>query len=162
MRKQTALLFILLMQILVPLELACAYLAYETLGEITCTLYFLAVGFNLVFVVVAIRRPVPAALGAVVLGLAIIPYQLMLGHRLLRVQREACQIVAHVYETRPATGEYPSDLANYEYRDPDMESFIQSYRSDESVGGFVLSFRVGTENTSHTYTPESGWSYYPD
>ena len=103
-----------------------------------------------------------AALGAVTLALAIIPLQLMLGHRVLRVQAEASRIVAHVYEQRLATGEYPVDLADYEYRDPTTRKYVQLYAADESAGGFLLAFRVGTENTSHTYSPDVGWSYYPD
>jgi hypothetical protein len=162
MRKPTTQLFILLMLVLVPLELACAYLAYETIGEIVSSLYFLAVALNLVFILVAIRYPRAAALGAVALALAIVPYQLMLGHRLLRVQAEASVIVAYAYEQRLATGEYPGDLADYEYRDSTARKYIQRYTTDGSMGGFFLAFRVGTESTSHTYSPENGWSYYPD
>ena len=162
MRKPTTQLSVLLMLVLVPIELACAYLAYETIGEIVSGLYFIAVIINLVFIVVAIRFPRAAALGAVALALAIIPFQLVLGRRLLRVQTEASQIVAYVYEQRLATGEYPADLADYEYRDPTTRKYIQRYAADESVGDFRLAFRVGTKNTSHTYSPDVGWSYYPD
>ena len=162
MRKPEILLFVLLMVILVPLELTCAYLAYQTIGEIVSHLYFLAVGINLLIVVLAIRYPRAAALGAFVLGLTIIPYQLVLGHRLLRVQLEASQMVAFVYEQRLSSGEYPVGLGDYEFRDPAMEKYIQVYRADESTGGFVLAYRVATESTSHTYSPDVGWSYYPD
>jgi hypothetical protein len=154
--------FALLMLVLVPVELACAYLAYETIGEISSMLYYFAVGLNLVFIVVAIRFPRAAAVGAVLLGLAIVPYQLVLGDRLIRVQAEAAQIVGHVYEERLRTGQYPADLGAYEPLDPRMKAFIQRYERKDTVGGFLLAYRVGTETTSHTYTPDGGWSYYPD
>jgi len=165
MKKKTeVLLFALIMATLIPLELLCAYLAYETIGEIVSMLYFFAVAINLLFILVAIRYRAVAALGAVALGLAIIPYQLVLGHRLLRVQAEAASIVAYVYEERLQSGEYPSDLSEYVFRDPAMERYVQAYRVDDSQDwdGFFLSYRVGTESTSHSYSPRHGWGYYPD
>ena len=163
-KKTELLLFVLLMGILVPLEVLCAYLAYETIGEIVSSLYFIGLAINLVFIVMAIRYRAVAALGAVVLGLAIIPYQLVLGHRLLRAQAEAASIVAYVYEYKLDAGEYPSDLSDYVFEDPAIEGYIQQYWVDDSPdwGGFVLSYRVGTESTSHTYSPQHGWGYYPD
>ncbi len=162
MKKGETLLFGLLMLVLIPLELMCAYLAYETIGEVVSVMYFLAVGINLVFIVLAVRNRTLAALGAVVLGLVIIPYQLVLGQRLLRVQAEAARVVSYVYEQRLATGEYPADLSNYEFHDSAMASYVQNYRPDETRGGFVFAYRVGTETTSHTYSPQDGWSYYAD
>lgn len=163
-KKTELLLFVLLMGILVPLEVLCAYLAYETIGEIVSALYFIVLAINLVFIVVAIRYRAAAALGAVVLGLAIIPYQLVLGYRLLRVQAEAASIVAYVYEYKLDTGEYPSDLTDYVFEDPATREYVQDYWADDSPdwGGFRLSYRIGTESTSHTYSPQNGWGYYPD
>jgi len=156
------LLFVLLVGTLVPLELFCARLAFETLGEVTSSLYFMAVGLNLIFVVLAYRSRALAALGVVILALAIIPYQLFLGDRLVRVQAEASRIVTYAYEERIATGDYPPTLANYAFHDPDVEPFIQSYRVEADGSGFSLYYRVGTETTSHSYRSQTGWSYYPD
>ncbi len=162
MKRPATLLFVLLMIVLVPLELACAYLAYETFGEITSHLYFFVVAINLAFIALAIGYPRAAALGAVVLGLVIIPFQLVLGYRLVRVQTEASRILGYVYEHRIDTGQYPEDLSDYEFHDSTMKNYIQVYRLDGSYGGFILAYRVGTESTSHTYSPDNGWSYYPD
>ena len=162
--KTEVLLFALIMAILIPLEVLCAYLAYETIGEIVSKLYFFAVAINLVFILVAIRYRAVAALGAVALGLAIIPYQLVLGHRLLRVQVEAASIVGYVYDEKLQSGEYPADLSEFVFEDPAMERYVQAYRVDDSTDwdGFLLSYCVGTESTSHTYSPRHGWGYYPD
>ena len=154
--------FVVLVGILVPLELFCAYLAFETIGEVTSTLYFLAIGLNLLFIVLAIRFRTLAALGVILLALAIIPYQLLLGHRLVRVQAEASRLVTYAYEERVDSGEFPRDLANYEFHDPEMEEYFQTYRVEEDGSEFSLFYRVGTENTSHHYMSESGWGYYPD
>ena len=162
MRKSERWLFGMLMVVLVPLEIGCAYLAFETLGEVTSALYLMATGINLIFIILAIRHPTAAAVAALILGLLIIPYQAVLGDRLVRVQSEAARIVGYAYEQRLETGVFPADLSEYEFHDPAMRPYIQSYRRDGSAGEFTLVFRVGTESTSHRYTPEYGWSYYPD
>ncbi len=163
MKRTETILFMLLMAILVPLELLCASLAFHTLGEVTSRFYFILVGLNLAFVILALRRwTAAAAIGAVVLAMAVLPYQLMLGDRLLRVQAEAAQIVSYAYEQKIATGQYPADLRGYEFHDPEMKPLIQEYRRDGTVGGFILAYRVGTESTSHLYSPQNGWTYYPD
>jgi hypothetical protein len=162
MKKVETWLFVLLLGVLVPLEIFCAYLAYETLGQVVSALYFLAVGINLVFILLAVRSRSLAALGVVALALVIIPYQLLLGQRLVRVQAEAARIVSFAYEQKIATGEYPPDLASYTFYDPEMEKYVQDYQVDASLGGFVVFYRVGTETTSHSYSPRYGWGYYPD
>jgi hypothetical protein len=161
-KKVEILLFALLVGLLVPLEIFCTHLAFETIGEIVSTLYLWGVGLNLLFIVLAFRNRTLAALGVVLLAIAIIPYQLFLGHRLLRVQAEASRIVTYVYEEKIDTGEYPPTLANYEFHDPKMEQFIQSYRVEKDGSEFSLFYRVGTENTSHYYLSQMGWGYYPD
>jgi hypothetical protein len=162
MRRSETALFISLMAALVPMEILCARAAHETLGEVTSALYFMAVGLNLPFLLLAIRSRAIAALGATVLAVSIIPYQLVLTDRLFRVQAEAARIVSYVYEQRLIRGDYPVDLSDYAFHDPGMAAFIQEYRRDEASGGFYLAYRVGTESTSHTYTPKGGWGYYPD
>ena len=149
------------MGLLVPLELFCARLAFETLGEVTSLLYFIALSLNLILVLLAFRNRLLAAVGLILLALAIIPYQLYLGDRLYRVQAEASRIVTYVYEQKIHTGNYPPNLANYRFNDSKMEPFIQSYHGDEEHG-FSLFYRVGTESTSHSYISEIGWGYYPD
>jgi hypothetical protein len=148
--------------VLVPLEIGCGFLAYETLGEVTSKLYFLAILLNLGFIILAIWHPTLAAVAALVLALMIVPYQYVLRDRLIRVEVEAGRIVAYVYEERLAEGEYPADLSGYEFHDKAMRPYIQTYRPNEEAGGFSLFFRVGTETTSHSYSPAWGWSYYPE
>jgi hypothetical protein len=161
-KKTETLLFVLLVGFLIPLEIFCADLAFETIGEVASTLYFIAVGINLLFLVLAFRNRMLASLGVFLLAIVIIPYQLYLSDRLVRVQTEASHIVAYVYQERIDTGEFPSNLADYEFHDREMEQFIKTYRVENDGSQFSLFYRVGTENTSHYYLSESGWGYYPD
>ncbi len=146
----------------IALEIICAYLAYETIGAIVSTLYFFAIGINLVFLVVAIRYRRLAAVCIFLLALAIVPYQLVLAQRLWRVQTEANRIVGFAYEQRLASGEYPNSLVDYRYRDLETRMYIQEFRNDATQGGFILCYHVGTESTSHCYSPKDGWTYYSD
>ncbi len=147
---------------LIALEIVSAYLAYETIGAVASTLYFLAIGINLALFLVAVRKPTAAAVGLVLLALAIVPYQFTLAQRLWRVQTEAARIVTFAYEEKLATGEYPISLVDYHYNDPEMKTYIQQFQRDAAFGGFILCYRVGTESTSHCYSPQDGWTYYAD
>jgi len=162
LKKPEIVLLFLLMASLAPLEILCAYLAYETIGEIISNLYFLAIGFNLIFIIVARRSRTLAALGTVVLALVIIPYQLQLGYRLLRLQAEATQTVAYLYEYKAQTGTYPPDLSRYTFADPALQPYFHEYQAGGQGSNFLLSYYVGSPSTSHTFSPENGWSYYPD
>lgn len=146
----------------IAMEIVSAYLAYETIGAVASGLYFVAIGLNLVFLFVAIRNYRIAAVSIYLLALAIIPYQLVLAQRLWRVQAEANRIVTFAYEQRLAEGEYPSNLADYRYDDAEMRPYVQQFQRDATAGGFVLCYRVGTDSTSHCYSPKYGWTYYPD
>ena len=153
----------LLLLLLVPVELLCAQAAFETLGEIDSGLYWVVtIGGNCAVILVAIRSRTVAATLAVLLGLAIIPYQIVLMHRHARVQAEASRIVAYAYETKANTGRYPMDLSEYSYQHPETSKFIQGYYTGPQQGGFQVVYRVGTKSTSHRYSPKDGWSYYPD
>ena len=114
------------------------------------------------FLLRALKSRLWPAVGAIVLAVVIIPYQLWLGARLLRVQSEAARIVTYAYEEHARTGAYPVDLSGYHYHDPSVRSFVQRYAAEDRHGGFQLVYRVGTENTSHWYSPKDGWAYYPD
>lgn len=164
MKNAETLLFVMLLAILLPLELICGLVAYETLGEITSLSYIVygSIIPNLFFILLAFKSRAWAAIGLFLVALAIIPYQVYLTHRLFRVQQEAANIVTFAYEEHQRTGRYPPNLSNYQWLNPEMKPFIQVYDvNDDESGGFSLYYRVGTEDTSHWYIKGS-WGYYPD
>jgi hypothetical protein len=152
---------LLVLAILVPLEILAGRLAYETLGDLESAFLLLAVGLNLPLALLALWRPLPAALAGVVLGLLLIPEQVILGRRLVEVQREATAIVAYAYEVRATTGRFPETLDGYTPIDERNLRQIQDYRVLEG-GDFVVRYFVGTRSTSHWYSSATGWGYYPD
>jgi hypothetical protein len=161
-KKAEWMLFAWLMITLISLEVLCARLAYETLGEITSTVYGAAVALNLVPLLLFFRHRAAAVSSALMLALVIIAYQLILADRLWRAQAEADRVVAYLHEQRLSADQYPSNLSEYRFRDPEMATYLHDYHADEAQGGFVLSYWVGTPTTLHTYSPATGWTYYPD
>lgn len=152
---------LLLLAVLVPLEILAGLLAYETLGDLDSAFLLMLISLNLPIALLAYWRPLAAGICAVILGLLLIPEQVILGVRLVEVQREVTSIVGYVYQVRAATGSFPEDLDGYEPLDDSNLQYIQDYRLREN-GDFIVSYFVGTRNTSHWYLSSSGWGYYPD
>jgi hypothetical protein len=152
---------LLALAILVPLEILAGHLAYETLGELDSALLLMAVLLNLPIALLALWRPLPGAVAGLVLGLLLIPEQVILGRRLVEVQREATAIVTYAYEVRAATGRFPDDLDDYVPIDERNLRQVQVYRLLKS-GDFQVLYFIGTRDTSHWYSSSGGWGYYPD
>lgn len=162
-RVESPTFFILLLAILLPLEVFCALLAYETLGEVMSGTYMVGIILlNGLLVALFFRHRSAALLGALIVALLIVPYQIVLGDRLIRVQAEATRIVAYAYETRADSGEYPADLTGYAFTDTDMQPYIQSYTRSDDGRDFSVFYFVGTETAPHWYESDTGWDYYPD
>lgn len=163
MSRAATISFAALLAVAVVVEVAAAWLAYHTIGAIASTLLFLTVGLNLVAIILhLVHMPSLAVLAALALFVAIVPYQGLLGYRLLALQEEAGNVVSHLYDARLRTGEYPADLSGYSFQDPSLRPFFQEYRQDAGLGGFGLYWYVGTPSTSHSYSPRQGWVYHPD
>lgn len=153
--------FFILLFLFVALELMAAALAFETLGEVMVLLYLWVIGVNLLLGILSFRYTLIATAGITVLMLLIVPYQVWLGHRLWQLQNEAAEMVAYVYEYRLAAGEYPANLDGYTFEDASLAPYLQYSTVGEDCK-FHVSYFVGTPNTSHSYCPAFGWSYYPD
>lgn len=155
--------FVLILVIIVPVEVFCGLLAYETIGEVTMGLYIMTIiVFNGLLCALAFRSRTAAMIGVLVVALLIIPYQIVLADRLLRVQAEVTRIVAYAYETRAATDTFPTDLSAYTYTDTAMQPFLQEYTLSEDGNRFLIRYYVGSEGTSHWYDSFTSWGYYPD
>ena len=153
--------FLILVCLLIALESVSAVLAFETLGEVFFTYYLAIIVLNIVFLFLAIRYLYAAAAGVLILALLIVPYQFWLGFRLWQLQNEAAEVVAYVYEQRLAAGEYPADLSGYNFENASLAPHFDYTRIGEDCE-FRVRYFVGTPNTSHSYCPAFGWSYYPD
>jgi hypothetical protein len=161
-RRPPFLRFIVLLALLLPLELAAALLAFHTLSEIDSGLWRLAVTLNLFFFIAywLNARQLPW-MGVICFALVLIPYQMLLGCQWVLIRRESQRIVAFVEAEEETTGQFPTDLTGYRFSYPRLAGRIH-YTRLRQPGSFQVTYYVGTPSTSHWYTPEGGWGYYPD
>ena len=153
--------FVIILTTAILLERFCAELAFHTIGEVVCVLYYFAIWSNIIPILLyAVDFRKIALVIILAIALLIIPYNLFLGYRFIQLQKEAKSIVEYVYEIKAQTGSYPKDISGYEFKNPQLEKHIQRY--DIRGNEFTLSYYVGTTGTSHWYNSAGGWDYYPD
>jgi hypothetical protein len=151
----------------VGLELYAAHLAYDTIGEISSGGLVLLVSFNIPAAILLAcgYRWVPLGL---IVGLAmfIVPEQLRLLHKWNRCEEEARSVIAYLESSKKRSGAYPDDLSGYRFLHPELIGDFHygkdlRYSSNE-VLPYRIRYHIGTETTSHDYSPTRGWFYYPD
>lgn len=148
---------------LVVIEVVCAKLAFETLAEITSTLYFFLIAINIIPILLIIfKKQRHLAIGIIlVIGFIIVPYQFYLGNKLVSLKEEAANITAYLYEQKIANNLYPEDISGYPFTFPELKKNFNY--NQEPASQFTLYYYVGTENTSHFYKSDTKkWDYYPD
>jgi hypothetical protein len=154
--------FIIFLTTTMLLEKFCAELAFHTIGEVLSWLdHVFVIWLNVIPIILyAVKFRKIAVVIILALALLLIPCNLFLGYRFVQLQDEAHAIVEYVYKTKVQTGSYPEDLSGYEFKNPHLEKHIQRYEAKDN--SFRLVYFVGTTGTSHSYSPEGGWFYYPD
>jgi hypothetical protein len=160
--------FLALLAVLAALEWLCAIVAYETLGEVTSAMLMVAVLTNLLPVLLfALRVRAAAVFAALVIALAIVPYQVVLANRLRELEQESSEIVSWIDLQRLKTGRFPANLASYHFHRPWLKEHFTDDLVDHPDGqGFNLRFYVGNRGTSHSFGATAdkagGWGYYAD
>ena len=151
---------LVLLAVLVPIEFGCGLLAYHTIGEISGGLLRLLLLLNLAFLAAfALGSRRFAIIGILALAFCIVPYHVSLGVRWWLIHEDAAAIVEFAERTRIESGEFPIDLAAYEFRHASIKGHI-SYRRRPQT--FQVSYHIGTTSTSHWYDHGEQWQYYPD
>ena len=117
---------------------------------------------NVVFIIISIRSRILASLLTFILAMLIIPMQVYLGIKLYRLQVEAARVVTYAYEYKINNGQFPNNLSEYKFVDPDMKNFISLLLAGESKDVLVVNYWVISTDIGYWYSSESGWNYYPD
>ena len=162
MTKINKILYLLTLGLLIALEVFCAKLAFETLGEITSGLYMGIVILNIIPIILLTQKKTTLAnILFLIIALVVIPWQVCLAKKLTSLKEEAANITAYAYEQRVQSGNFPKDLSGYTFSFPKLQKHFTYIK--ESNGQFKILYFVGTESTSHFYYSEhQRWSYYPD
>ena len=161
-KKKDVLCFASLIIALVPLEIVSGFLAYETIGAIVSGIYFLIIAVsNLLAIIVAVRSRKFAAIITITVAMIIIPYQAILGYRLLLIEQEVTHISTYANKQMFRQGAFPNDLSGYKFKHPEASRYI-SYTVKPTQNHFTIYYFVGVSSTSHWYDSQTGWGYYPD
>lgn len=162
-RKKCVLDSLKLLGLLAIPEAGSAYLSYYTISEIhrAAIILFLVLSNLLALsTLIVFRRRLTFAV-LLLIFVFVVPYQAWLGIRLVMLRCEAERIVAYSQHVRAQTGKYPQDLSGYQFAF-DSNRMHMDYKEKAWVGGFEISWYVGTPSTSHWYNPRYGWKYHPD
>lgn len=149
--------------LLIVLEIFCAKLAFETVGEVASAGLLWLVALNIIpLTLLILKKQKEIAMGLLLLiALIIIPAQLYLGYKLLLLKEESANITAYIYEEKINKNTFPADLSGYTFSFPKLQKHFTYLK--KSDGNFEIFYFVGTENTSHFYVSEhKKWGYYPD
>ena len=144
----------------IALEAHAAQVSYYTIAEMASVALFCAILLNVVAVLVlAFGRGKTAEVLAVLLAALIVPEQILLQIGWNRRDSEARSVIAFVEATKKQTGTYPDDLSGYYFRHADLQGQIRSTKNPTKIK--FVSYSVGSNSTTHDYSPAHGWFYYP-
>jgi hypothetical protein len=143
--------------------------AYETVGEAASCFWY--IGFLLYFFpfhLLAMRDGrFSIGVGLVLVTLFVAP-QVVWSVRLERLRGEVLEIIAFADRFKEATGRYPKDLSNYEFKSPSLKPYIDyglcldDTSKSPTDFHFVVWFWPAQRGVSHWYSATTGWGYYPD
>jgi len=119
-----------------------------------------------------------ALLILILIGVIIVPENLILNTRLLKLKEECSNIILFAYQNKINNGSFPKNLKEYQFKYPELKEHIEytakftNHSEDKEYikDHFGLEYHVGTKNTSHIlmksdYFDNSQyiqWYYYPD
>lgn len=160
-KLKSTLAFVAFLFLLVVAEVACAKLAWHTVGEIHSALLLFLVWFNLVPLLIYLLRFKKLAVGlALFAAVLIISHQIYLGYRWHMLRQETLNAVAYVNKVKRQTGSYSKNLSAYTYLHLSLKAdIIYTYYKPSD---YAVRFHVGSPNTEHWYEAGKGWWYYPD
>jgi hypothetical protein len=175
----SSILFLVLTVILILFEIIASNMAFENFGEITSGFYQLLIFVNITPILLFVFNYKKFALVALlILGIIIIPENLIVNNRLIKLKEESSNIILFAYQSKLYNGSFPKDLKNYVFKYAELEKHISytkefvnhSENKNEMKDHFGLFYYVGTKSTSHflmksDYGDNSKfiqWYYYPD
>jgi hypothetical protein len=133
----------------------------ETQGEVMQAALRVLVWANISCAVAWWWSPRSALVGALTLGLLIIPYQLVLLDRLTRLNTEVMRLADARLRLQAQGKPAPLTLNDRELSNPRLRKWID-YQVDENGRDFVFYYFVVDRGISHSYDSKTGWFYYPD
>lgn len=161
LKKKKDLNFKLILLTLFLLEIvACCY-AYYTLGGVKQFFCFLILSLNIIpFILYLYRIKIISFVIGLIIGLLLIPYQIILVTKWFKLKTESSMLVEYIYRYQKVNGEFPESISDYDFKNHQLTDNFSYYIDSKN---FVLQYYLGTKGTTHSYYHKSGkWEYYPD
>ncbi|GGW75091.1 hypothetical protein DFQ11_1183 [Winogradskyella epiphytica] len=154
-------------------------MAFENFGEITSAIYHLLIFVNVIPILLFVFNFKKTALVALlILGTIIIPENLIVNNRLIKLKEETSNIILFAYQNKINNGSFPKNINGYKFKYPELKEYINytqefinhSENKEYLKDHFGLNYHVGTRNTSHMLMKDDyfdnseyiQWYYYPD
>ncbi|RFN59489.1 hypothetical protein DZ858_05360 [Marixanthomonas ophiurae] len=161
------------------IEIIASKMAFQNFGEVTSGFYKILIFTNILPILLFLFNFKKTALITLILiGLIIVPENLTLNNRLVKLKEESSNIILFAYQNKINNGSFPKNINEYKFKYPELKEHINytqkiiNHSEDKEYikDHFGLIYHVGTRNTSHMlmksdYFDNSGyiqWYYYPD
>jgi hypothetical protein len=148
--------------LIVPVEWLCATAALETQGEVNQAALMVLVAANVLPIAFFKWFPRAAFSALLSLGLLIIPYQVTLMDRLIRLNFEMMRLVDSRTRLRLEGRSIPVALDDFRFSNSGLRKFVYHYDVAPDGKSFSVYYFVVQPGITHSYSSDSGWSYYPD
>jgi hypothetical protein len=161
LKKKNDLNFKLILLTLFLLEIVACYYAYYTLGEVKQFFSILILSLNIIpFILCLYRIKIISFVIGLIIGLILIPYQILLVVKWFELKKESSTIVEYIYSYQKENGEFPECISDYDFENHQLTNNFSYYLYSKD---FVIQYYIGTKGTTHSYYHKSGkWEYYPD
>lgn len=138
-----------------------AYNVIYTEGEVIQTLFWLLVVATVVFALIGFYRRRVAMWGVVLMGGMLLLWQAYQLRTWAKLHEEVITIIRFAEESKEKTGNYPHDLANYNFEHGWVKSHICRIGTNNS-GEFGITYFMNNPGTTYWYSSKTGFGYYPD
>jgi len=138
-----------------------SYWVLYTDGEMDQVPFRILTAIPLILLVGGLFRPKLTVLCLLVLGGAVLGWQLPQIRKLIALQEEAQSIVHFVLDQKHKTGSYPLTLDKYSFKNAWVKEHID-LSSDNDTGKFQLNYFMQDHSVSYWFSSETGFGYYPD
>ncbi|MDB6172277.1 MAG: hypothetical protein JWL59_1588 [Chthoniobacteraceae bacterium] len=137
------------------------YNVLYTEGEVMQGLFTLLVGLVAGFVLIGFHQRLMAAWCIILLGGSLLIWQAYQSRKWTIIHEDVVAIVQFAEETKAKSGQYPTNLDRYSFKNAAVRSHI--YRIEpEEPDGFRLTYFMNDPGTSYWYSSRTGFGYYPD
>jgi len=148
---------------LISIEVFCIFQSYANYGWTMPILLSIIASFNILPILFffIFKKEIAATICALIIGILIIPDQLYLMVKHIKLKEEVANISNYVYQRKLKVGEFPANINDYNFVYPNLKKDI-FYTCENRT--FMIRYSVGTHSTTHWF--DSGrmekWSYYDD